>query len=211
MVWVSDTPPSGSEFFGSLSFQYTWWVSFSGVWVFRGLRSAVTKLCRHWPLNCSKLMEFLRLVLLSFNVDVTKYIMLTNLWHSSESLFTKLIAIWGSSDDNSMFRLTRLNLAYLTFFVLHCKTLCEVTKPFLFFFCVRLDDQFWCFDCLRQTQKLLLRKQNGSGSENVDQRSPCSREMVQLEKCLNGAFWMDSKNYWTGIKYLSDRVISPVQ
>ena len=88
-------------------------LNFSGLWVFRGLRSEfsmsefsrhlVTKLCRHSSLNCSKLMQFLRWVLLSFNMDLTMYIMLTNLWNSSESLFTKIIAIWGSSDDNSVF------------------------------------------------------------------------------------------------------------
>ena len=49
---------------------------------------------------------------LSFNVDVAKYIMLTNSLNSSDSLFTKIVAIWGSSDDNSLFPLTRLSLAY---------------------------------------------------------------------------------------------------
>ena len=41
---------------------------------------------------------------LPFNVDVTKFIMLTNSWNSSDSLFTKKIAIWVSLDDNSLFQ-----------------------------------------------------------------------------------------------------------
>ena len=52
---------------------------------------------------------------LSFNVDVTKYIMLTNSWNSSDSLFTNLVFIWGSSDDNSVFSLTPLHLVYWYF------------------------------------------------------------------------------------------------
>ena len=51
-------------------------------------------------------------------------------------------------------------LVVLFLSTLRCKTLCEANKPF----CMRLDDQFWCFDCFRDTQKWLIRKHNGGGS-----------------------------------------------
>ena len=112
------------------------------------------------------------------------------------------VSIWSSSDDNSVLPLTRLRLVYWWFYLLlfffyfstlRCKTLCDVTKPF---FRVSLDDQFWCFDCLHETQqKRLIGKLNDGGSENIVQTSasPCAREMVRLKNCLNGAFCMDSK------------------
>ena len=54
-----------------------------------------------------------------------------------------------------MFRLTRLNLAYLTFFVLHCKTLCEVTKPFLFFFLREVGRSILMFPLLTPDSKII--------------------------------------------------------
>ena len=65
------------------------------------------------------------------------------------------------------------------FSTLRCKTLCDVTRPY---FRVRLDDQFQCFDCLCKTQKWLIRRHNGGGSENVVQTGPCSREMVKFRE-----------------------------
>ena len=56
-------------------------------------------------------------------------------------------------------------------------------------------------------------KNDSFGSATVAVRKTLSRETrapekrLNLEKkCLNGAFWMDSKNYWTRIKCFSDRV-----
>ena len=61
-------------------------------------------------------------------------------------------------------------------------------------------------------------KNDWFGSTTVAVRKTLSREarapekhLILEKKCLNGAFWMDSKNYWTRINCFSDRVTLSVQ
>ena len=76
----------------------------------------------------------------------------------------------------------------------------------------------WCwtinFDVLIAYARI---KNDWFGSRMVAVRKTWSRQArapensLNLEKCLNGAFWMDSKNYWIRIKCLSDRVTLSVR
>ena len=74
---------------------------------------------------------------LSFNVDVTKYIMLTNSLDSSESLLTKTVSIWGRSDDNSVFSLVRLQLDYWYFCFFQPWLIKNSVRLLSFCFCMR--------------------------------------------------------------------------
>ena len=208
MVWVSDTPPGGSEFFGALSF------SGSEVWVF-DVWVFTTPSNKTVPPFIFKLFQINTVSALGFIVFQHG---LDNVYNADKFMKQFGEFVYQNNCNLRQFGwqlsvpLTRLNLAYLTCYFMFCIVKHSLRLlNLLFFFAWGWTINFDVSIAYVRLKNDCFRMHSGSGSENVDQRSPCSREMVQLEKCLNGAFWMDSNNYWTRIKCFSERVILSVQ